>query len=247
MGSKYFCLYALAIALLLMSGSPGARGEGSQNSNPMVYHHGPTTGKYVALTFDDAPAEDSQKLLDVLDQLDVKATFFAEGLFVSLRPDQAKAIVECGQEIGNHTYDHLNITTLTPEQLRDEIESTDRVIFETTGATSRLFRPPGGAYDQKTIQTVYNCGDTTVLWTSLCGDYKNPSVDFIVDRIVSRVKPGGIILLHDGIPHTREALPQIVNTLRAEGYTFVTVGEMIDLTNGAQASKESDYDPQVAL
>jgi len=115
----------------------------------------------------------------------------------------------------------------------NQLDSANRMIKEITGITPHLFRPPGGDYNQRVADVAFGRQMTTVLWTVSCADYLEPPTATIVSKVLAETKPGGIILLHDGIKHTREALPEIVNTLRARGYTFITVGEMLKMTNGA--------------
>ena len=231
----------LATLIMLVGGNAGATGSSGW---PKIYSHGPRDGKYVALTFDDAPRSTTVQLLDILGNLDVPATFFVEGLFASREPDSLLEIAKRGFEIGNHSYNHPDMKLVTDDVRRTELQSTNDIICRIAGITPYLFRPPGGSYNARVADIAFGKDMTTVLWTVQCGDYKEPTRDFIVNRVLSLTRPGAIILLHDGLENTREAVPEIVNTLRNRGYTFVTVGQMLEMTNG-QCQWQSYYDDKV--
>lgn len=200
---------------------------------PRQFQRGPSTGdKYVALTIDDAPMNEIFQTLDLLEELDITATFFVEGEFADWRPDGLRAIAEAGHEIGNHSWDHPNMTLTDADDWKRQLADTNAFIESVTGITPHLFRPPGGQYNNELIDYAYELEMTTVLWTSNGSDYLRPPSDEIVSRIMGRMSPGGIILVHDGVTQTREALPVIVERLRSQGYTFVTVGEMLKMAYG---------------
>jgi len=219
--------------LIALIGDPASIGLAQDSLEwPHVYRQGPGDGRYVAITFDDAPTPDTGELLAVLDSLDVRATFFVEGEFASWRPSLLQDIVNAGHEIGNHTYNHPNVTKVNDETLADELDSTNELIQTLTGVIPHLFRPPGGHYDSRVSDAAYASEMVTVLWSVNTSDYKGISSSEICSRVVTNVRPGAIILLHDGVDNTRRALPSIVNRLRERGYTIVTVGEMIEMTGG---------------
>jgi peptidoglycan/xylan/chitin deacetylase (PgdA/CDA1 family) len=219
--------------MLVVGGTRGLAEEEADSATwPKIYRSGPSHEKYAALTFDDAPLPGLEELLGILEDLDVRATFFVEGVFASWRPHMLKAIADAGHEIGNHTYDHPDMTRVSDEELGRQLDLANQIIESQTGITPHLFRPPGGRHDSRVVDAAYERELTTVLWTVSCSDYREPSPAYIVDRVLSGVRPGGIILLHDGVGSTREALPEIVRTLRGRGYVFVTVGEMLEMTHG---------------
>lgn len=187
--------------------------------------------KKIALTFDDGPHRGfTERLLALLKELNVKATFFMIGRNVDEAPDLARAAQNAGIEIGNHTYTHSRLATLNDESIRDEITKGAKAIELATGQPPVFFRPPGGEYDDRVINIVRELGMTMVLWTSDAGDYTtifgNPSMESIKKKVLSQVKPGAIIIMHDPMPGSLQALPSIVTTLRALGYEFVTVSEL---------------------
>jgi peptidoglycan-N-acetylglucosamine deacetylase len=224
-------IIAIVILLIVLSFAKTTSAD-TPTTWPHVFREGGTSGKYVALSFDDGPMPDTSELLWTLDNLGVKATFFVCGNYCSWRPELLQAIADAGHEIGNHTYDHPRMITISTDEMASQIETTNEIITSWTGIIPTLFRPPGGRYDQSVVDVVYRHNMTTVLWTASCADYLEPTSRQIVSSILGKVHPGAVILLHEGIPSTREALPEIVHTLQNRGYTFVTVGEMVELNYG---------------
>jgi peptidoglycan/xylan/chitin deacetylase (PgdA/CDA1 family) len=241
MSKRRLIVFSTLIFMLGTCGLEDARADES-TAWPSIYRHGPTTGKYVALTFDDAPMANELELLDVLDGLNVKATFFVVGTCADDHPELLIEIVQRGHEIGSHSWDHPNMTRLTDEELVSQYVRTNLIIRSITGVIPHLFRPPGGNYNSNTVATGYGEELVTVLWTANSGDYTGLTPSQIANRVLGRVSPGGIILLHDGVIPTQEALPVIVNTLRSRGYTFVTVGEMLSMTHDDCQWEEYDLE-----
>ncbi len=183
----------------------------------------------ICLTFDDGPHPGkTEQLLRVLRECDVKATFFVVGEMARKYPHLVRAEALDGHEIGSHTYHHVNMTKVTPEKLRTELTDTDKVIQDILGHGGNLLRPPGGQYDSRTIEVAREVGYTTVLWTDDPGDYdaKIPA-DLILARLIRDASPGGIVLLHDGPDTTMAILPRFVRYMRAQGYSFVTCGQLM--------------------
>lgn len=245
---KRYLRCALVLLILAVSGPRGvAQESGDSDVWPEVYRQGPSQGHYVALTFDDAPLPGLEELLGILRELDVRATFFVEGIFASRRPEMLKAIAEAGHEIGNHTYDHPDMTTLTDDEVARQLELANQIIETQTGIRPHLFRPPGGRHNPSVVNAAYEREMTTVLWTVSCSDYKEPSPAYIANRVLDLVRRGGIVLLHDGVRSTRQALPEIVRSLRERGYVFVTVGEMLEMTHGECPWKEGEDESAPSL
>jgi len=229
-GFTVFVLTALAVWLLVI---PSVLMADETFPNwPPVYYQGPTDGKFVALTFDDAPMNGCPELLDILELCNVHATFFIEGVFAEQEPDVMASIYTHGHELANHSYNHPDMTTLDDATLINELMSTNDLIRNHTGIVSHLFRPPGGQYDSRVIDATYANKMVTVLWTINTSDYQVSDPSRIVSCVIDNISPGAIILMHDGVASTREALPEIIERLRSDGYTFVTVGEMLEMTHG---------------
>jgi len=231
----------------MLTGSKGAADDKVRSDiYPSVFRQGTSEGNYLALTFDDSPMPETAELLRILDELDVRATFFVCGNYATWRPELLEAIAAAGHEIGNHTYDHQNLTRVDDETLRDELSRTNRVVKAVTGVAPHLFRPPGGNYDSRIVEEAYHQEMTTVMWSVSCSDYRNPPVSQLTSCIVRSVRPGAVILLHDGKRSTLRALPEIVRELREEGYVFVTVGELMQLTSGMSLWPELQEEPQAS-
>lgn len=167
------------------------------------------------------------RYLDLLEELRVRATFFLVGRLAEARPDLVRAIVAGGHEVAGHGYSHRPFPTLALPTLSDELVHTSDVL--PPAPTSRPFvRPPRGDTNLTSLLRVAAAGYTSVLW-SLDSDDCRTEDPRVVERRVSpeNVRPGEIVLLHEGQTWTLEALPKIVGDLRASGYELVTVGELV--------------------
>ncbi|MBM3665285.1 MAG: polysaccharide deacetylase family protein [Actinobacteria bacterium] len=186
--------------------------------------------KYVALTFDDGPGPDTPAVLAELGKLGVPATFFVLGARVQENPAVFRQVVAAGHEVGVHTWDHKDMTTLKPAQQKAEIETTAGKILSVGGVASRLFRAPYGSVDLSVLKQAEDARLLSVLWDVDTVDWMRPTPDQIVHSAVSQARPGSIILMHDGggdRASTIAALARIVKDLRAKGYEFATVGDLV--------------------
>jgi peptidoglycan-N-acetylglucosamine deacetylase len=199
-----------------------------------VVAHVPSREKIVALTFDDGPHPVfTPELLALLDRYDVKATFFMIGSRMKQYPELVKAVLAHGHTIGNHTYTHPgNLTAETRAQVRGELEQTEQVIEHLAGRRAYLFRPPRGLLDRAVFRAAAAEGYRTILWTVSADHHDAPTPELMAQRVLQRIRPGGIILAHDGVFCTRwkdvAATPLIIEGLRRRGYRFVTVPELLD-------------------
>ncbi len=179
----------------------------------------------IALTFDDGPHPVyTPKLLDGLKERNVKATFFVVGKNIEGREDIIKRMDEEGHLIGNHTYDHVKITGLPPEEACAQITKTSELVKEITGKNTEFVRPPFGAWDKK-----LECGFEMfpVLWSIDPLDWTTKNVDAVVQKVLSRAEENSIILLHDYYDSSVEAALKIVDALLERGFEFVTVDELV--------------------
>ena len=192
-----------------------------------VLRRGNTKRNTIALTFDDGPHPAATlKLLDILSKEGVPATFFVVGFMADKYPDLIRAIKAAGQEIGNHTYSHVTLTRIPADQAMVEYKATNDVIRRITGSSPRYCRPPGGDFNRAVLRNAAELGLTTVLWTDDPGDYTKLADKAVFNREVARLKPGGIILLHDGAKSTLKTLPAFIRTARGMGFKFVTLDEL---------------------
>lgn len=189
---------------------------------------GPTdTPLNVALTFDDGPwPNQTSKFLTVLKRFHVKATFFVIGYLAQRYPDLIRAEVKAGMTIGNHTWDHPNtpFRDLAPNRIRNEIAKT-RHYLASVGVETPVFRPPGGSYSDAVIRTAGRFDERVVIWAIDPKDWEHGrTTKQIVRAVLSAVRPGSIILLHDGggdRSATLAALPRIIRGIRRMGLGFL--------------------------
>jgi peptidoglycan/xylan/chitin deacetylase (PgdA/CDA1 family) len=208
--------------------APGQQASRSPQAPPLVVTRGNPQVRQVALTFDDGPHPFSTpKLLSVLRAHDVRATFFVVGERAKLYPELVRMEIDEGHTVANHTMRHANMPALPPAEAAEEIAACGRIIREITGETPRYFRPPGGQYDDNIVNLAAQQGYITVLWTDSARDYERPGDLPIENRVLARVGNGAIILLHDGVYQTMDALPRIITRLKRDGYRLVTLDELI--------------------
>lgn len=182
----------------------------------------------VSITFDCAwGTEHTDAILQALEEANVKATFFTVQFWAEEHPDYLRKIDEAGHEIGTHSATHPKMSRLSEEGIRTELTTSSRAITEVTGKAVTLFRPPFGDYDNAVIDTSLSLGLMPVQWDVDSLDWKDLSAKEIAERVVSKTRSGSIILCHNNGLNTAEALPVILDTLRARGFTFVPVGELI--------------------
>lgn len=183
----------------------------------------------ICLTFDDGPQPYyTYQILDILEREGARATFFVVGKQVQSHPDLLRAIDSSGNEIENHTYNHFNLTTLTPEQIASELKTNGDLIHNLIGKTPRYFRPPGGNYDGLVAKVAQEQGIDMVLWSVMGNDTVPRTVPKICQSVLSNVGANGIILLHSGVEQTLEALPAIIRELKRRGYRFVTLSDLAE-------------------
>jgi peptidoglycan/xylan/chitin deacetylase (PgdA/CDA1 family) len=182
------------------------------------------TAKCVALTFDDGPDRHTDAILDVLAAKGVQATFFVQGYRVDLFPDQMKREVAEGHEVGNHTWNHKNLTTLSPRAIRLQISKTNDAVAALTGARPALVRPPYGAVNKKVQRKVEM---PLVMWSVDTRDWETKNVKKILKHVKKDTEPGSIVLMHDTLKATGKALGRAIDILREQGYTFVTVSQLL--------------------
>lgn len=196
-----------------------------------------TDEKVVAFTFDDGPHEIyTPQLLTILAREELKATFFLLGKHVEKYPEIVKRIHSEGHEIGNHSFNHSFLPLYTKRYVKLQIETTSALIEKTVGSTPTYFRPPMGFFTPSVLDAISESGMTAVVGEVYPRDPYKPGVDKIVERVLSRIKPGSIIIMHDSgtfgkidRSQTVAAVSIIIDTLRERGYRFLTIGELIGL------------------
>lgn len=217
---------------------------GSQQA--AVFSSGNVEEKIAALTFDDGPdPRYTGEILDILKEKGAPATFFVVGTQAERYPDILRRCIEEGHEIGSHTYTHANLYHRNSGKVEFEMSRNREVIKGITGQAPQYFRPPRGLYDERILSAGDRLEQRIILWSISGEDWMEPSAKHIVRRISQKIHPGAIILLHDsgGLLHnyggdrssTVSALGQIIDSLRRQGYRFVTVGELLEADHSAAA------------
>ncbi|MCX8007338.1 MAG: polysaccharide deacetylase family protein [Coriobacteriia bacterium] len=190
-----------------------------------------TRRKKVALTFDDGPwPRQTEAIARILESEGVPATFFVIGKQVKAHPDIVRGLVQAGHVVGNHTYQHVDLSTSDGRRLASEIAETNRAIRAATGVTPRWIRPPGGAIDADAYEAAARQHLRVVLWTVDPQDWRRGKTAAQIEaEVVRATTPGAVILLHDGggdRSQTIAALPGIIRQLRARGYEFVPLADL---------------------
>ncbi len=179
--------------------------------------------KMIALTFDDGPNYNTNKVLDILEKYNVPATFFILGSKIKGNEYILKRMASSGMEIGNHTYSHLLLTKYQEDKIKEEIESTSNLIFEVTGKYPTLLRPSYGSVNSKIKKTA---DMPIIIWDIDTLDWKYHNSKRISKRVLNKAGDGDIVLMHDIYSATANALNIIIPELQNRGYTFVTVSEL---------------------
>lgn len=190
--------------------------------------------KKVALTFDDGPdTRFTPQVLDALKASQVKATFFVLGVQANAHPDIIRRIVKEGHVIGNHSYSHANLPKLTADKFQSQIISTESVLQGLIGYAPKLIRPPYGAINEEQVRWIADHHYLIVNWNVDSLDWKSLNSDQVLNNIMQQTKPGSIILQHSGgadsqdLSGTVQAIVPLISKLKAAGYTFVTVPELL--------------------
>ncbi|UWE09325.1 polysaccharide deacetylase family protein [Actinacidiphila bryophytorum] len=205
----------------------GKAGAGSQGALPAGAVDC-RKAKCIALTFDAGPSEHTPALLKILAEKKVRVTFFLLGHnHVDKYPDLVRQMGQNGNVLGNHTWTHRRLTDLKPDEIRTELNHLDDQVEKLTGRRPTLMRPPQGRTDKKVSKVCKELGLAQVLWNDTASDYATTDSALIHKRILKDAERDGIILLHDLYKGTVPAVPGIIDALRAQGYTFVTVPELL--------------------
>ena len=193
-----------------------------------------TDKKQIALTFDGAWGnEDTATLLDILERQNVTATFFFTGGWISNFPEDVKTILAKGHEVGNHSENHKQMSTLSKEQCKEEIQIVHTKVKELTGLDMTVFRPPFGDYDDTVIEAANELGYHVIQWDVDSLDWKDYGCDSIIHTVTNHkhLGNGSIVLMHNGAKYTKDALEEMIIELKNQGYEFVKVSELIYTEN----------------
>lgn len=231
-----------SVMTLVQKGEPGERvslvGVSSQRTGATLISKAPVNSlvryspgvgsgqKVVALTFDDGPGDATEAILQILAEKGVKATFFVLGQCAAEMPELIQKERSAGHEIENHTWNHPDLATLSADQIRDQITRTSPLI-----GGSDYLRPPYGSYNSTVTQVAGSLGIRLVLWDVDTRDWESRNADAIVEQVKVQIRPGAIILMHDGggdRAATVAALPRVIDWLFDQGYAFATVRQIVN-------------------
>ncbi|MFG1347050.1 polysaccharide deacetylase family protein [Xanthobacter autotrophicus DSM 431] len=229
-----------APAMAAPAAEPASAGTSPQHL--VAYSSAHVDGSYIAITFDDGPnPETTPRLLKMLEQRGIKATFFVLGSRATASPQIIKQMIAQGHEVANHSWDHPQLPKIPVAAADKQIGDTNAAIEQITGKSPSNVRPPYGAMTPALRAHLREkFGSTFIYWSVDPLDWKDRNPQVIHDRIVSHVHPGAIILAHDIHPTTVDAMPKTLDDLLAKGYKFVTVSQLI-------AMNKSVPEPKVAL
>lgn len=226
-GVSIVLVVALAITGFALTDTAGVFFGVSPRKLP-VYKVDRGEEKVVALTFDAAwGADKTRSIMDTLKSHDAKATFFLVGFWIDKFPEEVKLINDNGYEIGNHSHNHLKMSSIGVESIRKELAYVSDNVKKLTGKECKVFRPPFGDYNDRLVEEVKNYGMMPIQWDVDSLDWKGISGDEITKRVCSRVTPGSIVLFHNNSEHILDALPNVLTDLKSKGYKFVTVSDLI--------------------
>jgi peptidoglycan/xylan/chitin deacetylase (PgdA/CDA1 family) len=186
----------------------------------------------IALTFDDGPSESTPRLLALLDAVGAHATFFAVGERLAAFVDQARAVVAQGSALWGHGWDHRGLVGMPPTEVAAQLERTREAIERATGVRPLAFRPPYGAVDETVATCAGQVGQAIIVWSLDSGDWDHGDGPTTVARVLDGARDGAIVLCHETVSSTPDAMARVVPELIARGYELVTVADLL-AANGA--------------
>lgn len=220
-------LLTLAMGIALVAGAVKiAQTSGSAKKTPIysVETDKRTVSLGINCAWDNA---DIPELIRILDEYNVKATFFVVGEWCDNYPESVKALYDAGHEIGSHSDTHADLAKLDREDIRREIRDSASKIQAVTGTRPTLFRPPSGSYNTTVVELIEEEGLYPIQWDCDSIDYKNPTPQQMKERIFKKLRSGSIMLFHSGAKNTPAALPMIIEAIQEKGYRFVPVSQLI--------------------
>lgn len=246
--------YDLFLRRDIVSNAEAARayvqGAALREYQPACLHRGSifsnsAAGNKVALTFDDGVfTKKTPKILEILEEYDARATFFALGRYVQQHPDLAQAILSQGSELGSHSWYHDKQTAKTSTARAEDFALVSRAFSEAVGSAPYLFRAPYGAINDDIKQELAEQNMLSVLWSVDTEDWRAKSAEQVYRAVMDDVSGGDIILLHENGKYTIEALPRIIKALQEQGYELVTVSELVYAGSDVLAAAEDKENRQ---
>lgn len=228
-GRKMMTVLSVALAIAVMSGLVAGQYVSSASATKKLpIYSVQTDKKQVAITFDAAwTNQDTNELIKILKKHKAIATFFIVGDWADRFPESVKAFYDAGHTIANHSDTHKAFSKCSREEIRKEIVDCNEKLEKITGDKVTLVRAPSGDYTKESLEVADSLGMQTIQWNCDSLDYTKISVEEIVNRVVKGTQNGSIILFHNGVENTAEALDRILTELKKQGYSFVSVNSLI--------------------
>ena len=227
-----FLITVVALTTILFSTSIVNSAATNASNRQLPIYRVDRKDNLASISFDAAwGTEDTQQIIDILAKYDVKATFFVVGEWVDKYPESVLALHNAGHEIMNHSDTHPHMTQLSADDMIKQVEGCSSKIEKVTGVKPNLFRPPYGDYNDSVISTLKNAGYYTIQWDVDSLDWKELSAEQITKRVLDKTQPGSIVLFHNAALHTPEALPMILESLKAKDIQLVKISELIYYDN----------------
>ena len=232
---KRFITVVLTVSLIVNISSCflAIEANGTTSKDADIYHKNENDYMKISLTFDDGPhPRYTPRILEILEEYGIKATFFVVGVNAENYPDTIEKVIKAGHEIGNHTYSHPHVSSLNSITLRREVEGCESSIYGLTDYKTKLFRPPEGLIDADVRTVLRDLDYKVILWDLDTRDWAHTPADDIANYVTDNIAAGDIILMHDYIGHnspTPDALRLFIPKLLEKGYKFVVVSELIGL------------------
>jgi peptidoglycan/xylan/chitin deacetylase (PgdA/CDA1 family) len=227
--------FIAAVALICTAAAPAATSDWTTRA----VAHGDYRHKAIAITFDDGPNPDTTPfILKYLRQFNVKATFFLIGRRVKKCPELVRQILAEGHEVGNHTYTHTDLRKLSRDAAYKELADCSAAIKEATGHAPELWRPPGGDANRGIVNLAGTLGMRAVAWTINTADYETYDPNTVEERVMEKIGPGDIVLMHDKSYSTTVCLESLLRRLTSSGYELLTVSEIAEDTDSDGVPKE---------
>ena len=233
---------AAALTVVTSSCAPHRAGSSAGESTSVDC----ATVKCVALTFDDGPGPFTDRLLEILRDNDARATFFLIGNKVAANPDGARRIAQAGMEIGSHTWEHPNMTTIPPEDIPAQFAKANDAIEAATGQRPGLVRTAGGLINDEVLAEAKKQGLADINWDVIPFDWANDSNPAATrNMLMTHIKPNSVVLLHDVYSSTVDLVYQFIPVLKANGYHMVMVSQMVGVREPGTSYGSRENGPPV--
>lgn len=214
------------IAMIVMAAAKGSKVVAADKKVP-IYAVSRADNR-ISLTFDCAWGNsNTDLLLSLLKDANATATFFVTGEFCDKYPEDVKKMYQAGHEIGNHSDIHPHVEGININDLIEDTRECSRKIKMITGEEPKIYRAPYGEYDDNTVSTIEGMGMKMIQWSVDSIDWQEPDADTIIDRVVSKTESGSILLFHNDLENTSQALPEVLTKLKQKGFNFVKISDLV--------------------